>query len=50
MDKGALAPHFALLDDQGEERTLSGFLTSGPVVLFFYPAGRLCPPAATRSR
>jgi peroxiredoxin Q/BCP len=38
MDKGALAPDFTLPDDQGDERKLSEFLESGPVVLFFYPA------------
>ncbi|WP_410654961.1 peroxiredoxin [Amycolatopsis sp. lyj-112] len=38
MDQGDFAPDFTLLDDQGEERTLSDFLSSGPVVLFFYPA------------
>jgi peroxiredoxin Q/BCP len=31
MNKGDLAPDFALLDDQGEERKLTEFLTSGPV-------------------
>ncbi|MEV6907981.1 peroxiredoxin [Amycolatopsis sp. NPDC051071] len=38
MDQGELAPDFTLPDDKGEERTLSDFLSSGPVVLFFYPA------------
>ena len=38
MDQGDLAPDFTLPDDKGEERTLSDFLASGPVVLFFYPA------------
>ncbi|NKQ53787.1 peroxiredoxin [Amycolatopsis sp. K13G38] len=38
MDKGDLAPDFTLLDDKGEKRSLSEFLASGPVVLFFYPA------------
>ncbi|RSN35014.1 peroxiredoxin [Amycolatopsis sp. WAC 04169] len=38
MDQGDLAPDFTLPDDKGEERTLSDFLSSGPVVLFFYPA------------
>ncbi|WP_199433099.1 peroxiredoxin [Qaidamihabitans albus] len=38
MKKGDLAPDFTLADDQGEQRTLSGFLETGPVVLFFYPA------------
>ncbi|MFE5566305.1 peroxiredoxin [Amycolatopsis japonica] len=38
MDQGDLAPDFTLPDDKGEDRTLSDFLSSGPVVLFFYPA------------
>ncbi|QXV58137.1 peroxiredoxin [Amycolatopsis sp. TNS106] len=38
MDQGDIAPDFTLPDDKGEQRTLSGFLSSGPVVLFFYPA------------
>ncbi len=38
MDRGDIVPDFTLPDDQGEERTLSDFLSSGPVVLFFYPA------------
>ena len=38
MDQGDIAPDFTLPDDKGEERTLSDFLSSGPVVLFFYPA------------
>ncbi|MGW4833434.1 peroxiredoxin [Amycolatopsis japonica] len=38
MDQGDLAPDFTLPDDKGEERRLSDFLSSGPVVLFFYPA------------
>ena len=38
MQIGDLAPDFSLTDDQGAERTLSGFLADGPVVLFFYPA------------
>jgi peroxiredoxin Q/BCP len=38
MDAGDLAPDFTLPDDQGRERTLSDFLATGPVVLFFYPA------------
>ncbi|MDT7725665.1 MAG: thioredoxin-dependent peroxiredoxin [Actinomycetota bacterium] len=38
MNVGDLAPDFSLLDDRGEERKLSEFLESGPVVLFFYPA------------
>ncbi|HVW43066.1 MAG TPA: peroxiredoxin [Amycolatopsis sp.] len=38
MDKGDLAPDFTLPDEKGEPRSLSEFLASGPVVLFFYPA------------
>jgi peroxiredoxin Q/BCP len=38
MDAGDLAPDFTLPDDHGRERSLSEFLASGPVVLFFYPA------------
>ena len=37
MDTGDLAPDFTLPDDRGHDRTLSEFLASGPVVLFFYP-------------
>ena len=38
MDKGDLVPDFTLPDELGEPRSLSEFLASGPVVLFFYPA------------
>jgi peroxiredoxin Q/BCP len=38
MDVGDLVDDFALPDEQGETRTLSGLLANGPVVLFFYPA------------
>ncbi|MFJ5986947.1 peroxiredoxin [Lentzea sp. NPDC092896] len=38
MKRGDTAPDFILPDDNGDPRTLSGFLDSGPVVLFFYPA------------
>ncbi len=41
MDQGDIAPDFTLPDDKGEERTLSDFLSSGPVVLFFYPAAMM---------
>ena len=37
MKAGDHAPDFTLSDDQGRERTLSGLLADGPVVLFFYP-------------
>jgi peroxiredoxin Q/BCP len=38
MRPGDLAPEFTLPDETGEPRSRSGFLASGPVVLFFYPA------------
>lgn len=38
MKQGDTAPDFTLPDDNGDPRTLSEFLASGPVVLFFYPA------------
>jgi peroxiredoxin Q/BCP len=38
MKAGESAPDFELPDETGAPRTLSGFLETGPVVLFFYPA------------
>ena len=38
MQKSDLAPDFTLLDQDGNERTLSTLLVDGTVVLFFYPA------------
>ncbi|MBK1788234.1 peroxiredoxin [Prauserella cavernicola] len=38
MKQGDQAPDFTLPDENGEQRTLSEFLETGPVVLFFYPA------------
>jgi len=38
IDKGDVVEDFELLDETGTARRLSDFLTSGPVVLFFYPA------------
>jgi peroxiredoxin Q/BCP len=38
MKAGETAPDFELPDETGTPRTLSGFLETGPVVLFFYPA------------
>ncbi len=38
MERGDTVPDFTLPDDQGQDRTLSDFLSTGPVVLFFYPA------------
>jgi peroxiredoxin Q/BCP len=38
MVPGDVVADFELPDQTGTPRTLSGFLQSGPVVLFFYPA------------
>jgi peroxiredoxin Q/BCP len=38
MHTGDTAPDFTLRDQDGTERSLSGLLEAGPVVLFFYPA------------
>ncbi|HEV7649587.1 MAG TPA: peroxiredoxin [Actinophytocola sp.] len=38
MKAGDTAPDFELPDETGTPRRLSGFLETGPVVLFFYPA------------
>jgi peroxiredoxin Q/BCP len=38
MKAGDLAPEFELPDETGTPRSLTGFLETGPVVLFFYPA------------
>ncbi len=38
MKAGETAPDFELPDETGTPRSLSGFLETGPVVLFFYPA------------
>lgn len=38
MKAGEQAPDFTLSDETGTQRTLSGFLEAGPLVLFFYPA------------
>ncbi|GLW94326.1 peroxiredoxin [Actinokineospora globicatena] len=38
MKTGDTAPDFTLPDDTGTPRTLSEWLETGPVVLFFYPA------------
>lgn len=37
MIAGETAPDFVLVDHTGRHRTLSEFLSRGPVVLFFYP-------------
>lgn len=38
MTEGDVVPDFELPDQSGATRSLSEFLTHGPVVLFFYPA------------
>jgi peroxiredoxin Q/BCP len=38
MRIGDSVPNFTLKDQYGAERSLTEFLTHGPVVLFFYPA------------
>jgi len=38
METGDRAPDFALPDQTGTVRSLSGLLADGPIVLFFYPA------------
>ena len=38
MDTGDKAPDFTLTDETGQQRSLSGLLEAGPVVLYFYPA------------
>lgn len=38
MNVGDLVEDFTLPDETGTPRSLSGLLTEGPVVLFFYPA------------
>lgn len=37
INKGDIAPDFALPDQDGTPRRLSDFLADGPVVIFFYP-------------
>ncbi|GAA4415617.1 peroxiredoxin [Actinokineospora soli] len=38
MKTGDKVEDFTLLDEKGDPRSLSEFLATGPVVLFFYPA------------
>ncbi|MEV8585810.1 peroxiredoxin [Streptomyces sp. NPDC051180] len=38
MNVGDLVEDFSLPDETGAERSLTGLLSEGPVVLFFYPA------------
>ncbi|MCU1362937.1 MAG: peroxiredoxin [Acidimicrobiaceae bacterium] len=46
MQKSESAFDFTLVDQEGNERTLSTMLADGPVVLFFYPAAMS--PGCTR--
>ncbi len=38
LKPGSRAPDFALLDDEGNETSLSDLLQDGPLILYFYPA------------
>jgi peroxiredoxin Q/BCP len=38
LEKGSVAPDFELVDQTGHQRTLSGLLEDGPLILYFYPA------------
>ena len=38
LQPGTEAPDFVLEDDEGNERSLSGLLEEGPLILYFYPA------------
>ena len=38
LAKGSVAPEFELADQSGRKRTLSGLLSDGPLILYFYPA------------
>jgi peroxiredoxin Q/BCP len=38
LEKGSKAPDFELVDQTGRKRTLTGLLTDGPLILYFYPA------------
>jgi peroxiredoxin Q/BCP len=40
MKRGDHVGEFTALDENGDEVRLSDLLTSGPVVLFFYPKAR----------
>ena len=46
MKQGDTIEDFTLTDETGTERTLSGLLADGPVVLFFYPLANS--PGCTR--
>jgi peroxiredoxin Q/BCP len=38
LDIGGFAPEFVLADHDGRDRSLSGLLRDGPLLLYFYPA------------
>lgn len=38
LTPGTTAPAFSLPDQDGRERSLSGLLADGPLILYFYPA------------
>jgi len=38
LANGSVAPEFELADQSGRTRTLSGLLSDGPLILYFYPA------------
>jgi peroxiredoxin Q/BCP len=38
LSPGSLAPEFSLPDQDGQTVTLTGLLTTGPLILYFYPA------------
>ena len=38
LKAGERAPEFTLPDDTGTDRSLTDFLTGGPIILYFYPA------------
>jgi len=38
LKKGDTAPEFSLMDESGEDVSLSSLLASGPLILYFYPA------------
>lgn len=48
LDTGDTAPQFNLLDQQGNETSLSQCLTNGPVLVYFYPKA-LTPGCTTQA-
>jgi peroxiredoxin Q/BCP len=38
LNAGERAPEFTLPDETGTDRSLTDFLSTGPIVLYFYPA------------